>query len=210
VRALLELVAPSVCPGCDRARREDEPLLCTGCAAGLVPAVWQGADRAALHYQGSAAELVRRWKFEQRRDALPVLLEPLCACVADLELDVLVAIPRHRERVRAEGCDPVHALATALARASGVPFAPRLLLRSRAAPPQAELPRRARHANVRRSFRARPGGLRGLRALLIDDVTTTGATLREAARELGRHARPRSLVRVALAATPSPGSDGVL
>ncbi len=210
MRALLELVAPSVCPGCDRPRREAAPLLCTACAAGLEPGAWRGAQRAALRYQGSAAELVRRWKFENRRDALPVLLERLVACVADLELDVLIAVPRHRQRVRAEGCDPVHDLATALSRAIGVPFARHLLARTRAVPPQAELARRARHANVRHSFRATPGGLRGLRTLLLDDVTTTGATLQEAARELARQARPRSLVRVALAATPSPGAEGVL
>ena len=210
MRALLELIAPSVCPGCDRPRREAEPLLCPACAAELEPGVWHGAQRAALRDRGSAAELVRRGKFESRRDALPILLGPLLACVADLELDVLVAVPRHRARVRAEGCDPVHDLAAALARARGVPFAPHLLTRARATPPQAELPRRARHANVRQSFRAAPGALRGLRALLLDDVTTTGATLQEAARELTHHARPRSLVRVALAATPSPSAKAVL
>jgi predicted amidophosphoribosyltransferase len=56
---------------------------------------------------------------------------------------------------------------------------------------------------VRGSFRARPGALAGRRALLLDDVTTTGATLAEAGRTLRAAARPRSLTPLALAGTPA-------
>ena len=56
---------------------------------------------------------------------------------------------------------------------------------------------------MRGSFAARRGALRGRRVVLLDDVTTTGATLREAARVLRGAAGAKSLTPVALAGTPA-------
>ncbi len=208
--ALVELWVPSVCPACQRGRREGERLLCPPCAADLRPGTLHGPIRAALRYEGSAAQLLRRLKFEQRRDALRVLIEPLVAATSGLRADTLVAVPRHPERLREQACDPVHDLARALARRSGRRYARNVLSRSRATPPQTDLPRAERHRNVRGSFRARAAALRGRRVLLLDDVTTTGATLREAAAELRRTADPRSVVPFALAGTPIGRAPSVL
>ena len=52
-------------------------------------------------------------------------------------------------------------------------------------PPQATLESAAREANVRGAFAVRRAGkVRGRTVLLIDDVFTTGATLRECSRVL--------------------------
>jgi predicted amidophosphoribosyltransferase len=68
--------------------------------------------------------------------------------------------------------------------------------------PQTELPAGRRSGNVAGSFTARESALRNRRVLLLDDVTTTGSTLREALRTL-RRARPRAIIPVALAGTPT-------
>ena len=202
-RALVELLTPSVCPCCDRARREREPLLCGPCALGLRPLDRLGAVTTALAYDGTAARLIQRFKFELRSDALEVLVEPLAQRVSALDVDVVVPVPRHPDRIREQGCDPAWQLARALCRRTGLALETRALERTRAVPPQAELSRQRRLANVRGSFRALPGVLLRRRALLLDDVTTTGATLAEAARTLRAAARPRSLAPVALAGTPA-------
>jgi len=202
-RALVELLTPSVCPACDCARREGEPILCGTCALALRPLARLGPVTTALAYDGTAARLIQRFKFESRSDALDVLVEPLAGRVAGLDADVVVPVPRHPDRIREQGCDPAWQLARALCRRTGLALAPRVLERARAGQPQMELPRARRLANVRGSFRARPGALAGRRALLLDDVTTTGATLAEAARALRASARPGRLTPVALAGTPA-------
>ncbi len=209
-RALLELLAPSVCPACDRPRREGEPLLCAPCALRMHGRPSSGPVRSALDYDGTAALLIRRFKFDARGDALEVLIEPLVESVHGLPVDVIVPVPRHPARIREQGSDPVFVLARALARRHRLPLARNALARSRPTPPQTELPREERLRNVRGSFRARPGALAGRRALLLDDVTTTGATLHEAARELRRAGRPRSITPVALACTPTGSATAVL
>ena len=56
------------------------------------------------------------------------------------------------------------------------------LVRVRNTPPQVRMPASRRAANVRGAFAVRRGALEGTSVLLVDDVTTTGATANEAAR----------------------------
>jgi len=198
-RALLELLVPSVCPGCDAERRVRDPLLCARCAQGLHPMRELRGVRSALAYEATSAELLRRLKFEGRRDGLPLLTLALADRLRGLRIDAVVPVPRHAARIRTEGCDPAHDLALGVARALGTPCWSRVLRRIRPTPPQTGLDRTARRVNVRRAFRARH--VSGHRLLLLDDVTTTGATLDEASRAL-RAAGTRGVVRAAVAATP--------
>ncbi len=206
--SLLELLVPSVCPGCNRSRRAGELLLCGACAPGLRELSELGHVATTVAYERTGLVLVRRFKFEDRRDALRLLLELLIARVRALPADGIVAVPRHRRRVREQGSDPVWSLARALARRTGLPLLRGALQRTRPTPPQAGLSPEERRRNISGSFRAR-GDLRGRRILLLDDVTTTGSTLLEAARELHRGAHPRQVIPVALAGTPLPLSQGL-
>jgi predicted amidophosphoribosyltransferase len=59
------------------------------------------------------------------------------------------------------------------------------LTRARRTPSQADLPAARRHANVRGAFEWRPGvAVKGQTIVLVDDVSTTGATLNACARPL--------------------------
>jgi ComF family protein len=199
---LAELLSPSRCPSCSGPRRAGEPLLCARCAAGLRAAPELGGTPIALLYEGTAERLIVRWKFERRSDALAVLLEPLLERLAELPAGALVPVPRHARRVRSQGSDPVYRLALALARRSGRSLAAGVLHRARPAPPQTGLSPRERRENAAGSFGARPGALRGQAVVLLDDVTTTGATLREAARVLREVAQAAAVQPLALAGTP--------
>jgi predicted amidophosphoribosyltransferase len=64
------------------------------------------------------------------------------------------------------------------------------------------LTRARRLTNPRDSFALRADSLAGRSVLLLDDVTTTGATLRAATAALAE-ARPRQLTPLALAGTPA-------
>ena len=92
-------------------------------------------------------------------------------------------VPGEGDRVAWRGLNTAEELAHSLAGPWKLPVEP-LLERVRSARPQRGLPRKARAANVRGSFRAR-GRVPAVVAL-VDDVYTTGATATAAARELKR------------------------
>jgi ComF family protein len=95
----------------------------------------------------------------------------------------LVPVPAHARRRRRQGFNQAEAIARALARRTGLPLRD-VLARSKSRPPQVGLERRARLANARGSIRCRRGVQAPPRALLVDDVYTTGATLDACARGL--------------------------
>lgn len=98
--------------------------------------------------------------------------------------DRVVPVPLHWRRHLARGYNQAERIARPLAALLGIPYLG-ALSRRRATPPQSLLGREQRLANLRRAFRVpRPGRVRALRLLLVDDVATTGATLDAAAAAL--------------------------
>lgn len=196
-------------PHCDRC---DRPLFamagprCSLCLALLREERPPALERivVAVEYDGPAGSAIRALKFRgQRRLAPPLaLLLADAARRAGLALDVIVPMPLHVGRRRERGYNQAELLARPLARALGVPLAGRLLTRTRATQPQTRLSRRDRLVNVAGAFAlAAPSAvalLAGKRIVLVDDVTTTGATL-EAAADALLAARPASVCALAVA-----------
>jgi len=99
--------------------------------------------------------------------------------------DVLVAVPLHSRRQRTRGYNQSLLLAREVSRRLDLPLAAEALFRRRDTPPQARaMEADARRRNVAGAFDCRPGAVAGRRVLLVDDVTTTGATLDACARAL--------------------------
>jgi len=98
---------------------------------------------------------------------------------------VLVPVPLHPAKRRERGYNQSEILSRAIARLSRSEVSPRALVRARNTPPQAALDRRRRLTNVAGSLKVRTiSGLEGRSVVLVDDVVTTGSTLRECARVL--------------------------
>jgi len=205
----------ALCDGCnadlpriERAcTRCGEPLPVTG--AGL-PALtvcgaclWHPPPFTAIHvpfhYANPIDWLVHRLKF--RGDlAAGRLLGGLLALelaprLATAGIDRLVPMPLHRGRLGERGFNQALEIARPLARRLDLPCAHAALRRVRRTPPQMDLPARRRRANVRGAFVT--GRVAG-HALLVDDVVTTAATVREAAHVMAR--RGGALVTVAAVA----------
>lgn len=124
-------------------------------------------------------------------------------------LQAVVPVPCHWTRAWLGGIDHTRLLADAVQRWGGPPVAP-LLRRVRWCRPQVGLSHAQRQINVRGSVAVRRGAkLAGKRIGLLDDVTTTGHTLRECARVL-RQAGAADMVALVLArAEYSVGPAGV-
>lgn len=117
------------------------------------------------------------------------------------EVDVLMPVPLHPSRLRIREYNQSLLLADEVNRDLRLPLVYDNLVRARATPPQTELSRTARLANLRRSFAVRrPADVRGKRVLLVDDVMTTGTTFHECAKAL-RKAGAGDVYAVALART---------
>lgn len=143
---------------------------------------------AAWRYEGAIARLLPRFKF-QRELAVGEMLARLAACdLADWPgwqgITCLIPMPLHAARLGQRGYNQALELARPFARAHHLPIHSDTLTRIRATAPQTVLDAAARRRNLRGAFAATP--LPGATVLLVDDVITTGATLREAARTLIR------------------------
>jgi ComF family protein len=139
--------------------------------------------RAVGAYAGSLRAIVHALKYDGRRS----LAAPLAARMRERGRDVLdgadvaVPVPLHASRRRERGFNQASDLAGHL----GLPVS-RALRRVTATVPQVTLPAARRHGNVRGAFAPARAArdLVGLVVVLVDDVSTTGATLEACARAL--------------------------
>ena len=97
--------------------------------------------------------------------------------------DALLAVPLTWRRRWQRGYNQAELLANVLGGALGRPQLRKRLVRVKGAPPQRSLSRSARLRNLRGAFKVRRP-LGGRRVALVDDVTTTGATVRAASAAL--------------------------
>ena len=139
-------------------------------------------SRAIGEYDGPLRAIVHALKYDGRRSlgrSLAALLSQHGASMLD-GADVAVPVPLHRSRKRARGFNQ----AEEIARHLPVPAA-NVLKRVRPTASQADLPAAERQANVRNAFvLGRRADVAGLVVVLVDDVSTTGATLESCARVL--------------------------
>lgn len=140
-------------------------------------------SRSAVVYNDVARALVGKLKYGDRPE-----LARFCARLMAqgghelLGSDaVLVPVPLHRVRLFSRRYNQSTELARALGGLTGLPVDPALVTRRKNTPHQVGLSGDARRRNVAGAFAAHPDLLRrlaGRRVVLVDDVITTGATVK--------------------------------
>ena len=140
--------------------------------------------------------LIGAFKFRGRPELAGLLAERLTAAVQQAlqaaalpRPDVVLPVPLSPHRLAERGYDQAWELARRVARALQLPAEARLLQRPVETAQQSGLDRAARQRNLRTAFMADPARrtlLQGRRVALVDDVMTTGATVREASAVLLR------------------------
>lgn len=189
---LAGVLAPPLCVSCGALAPIGRPL-CIRCGDTLR---WLGHERASpggvvvwapLLYEGAARDIVAAVKF---RGAVR-LLEGMAAQIAAsappelLRAAHLVPVPLHPARLRRRGFNQAERLARELGVRTGMPVLDCL---ERGGPGSTQVGRgRASRARATGgTFGLRPGAAPPRRALLVDDVVTTGATLAACADALRR------------------------
>jgi ComF family protein len=179
-RAALPVAAP---PRCRRCWRIGDRPVCAACRDSPL-----AGARSAYVFDGGARALVHALKY----DSMRALAAPMGELLADafeadpFPVDLVLPVPLHGRRQRRRGFNQSELLGRAVARRASLELDITSLRRVRNTAPQVQVrdPRR-RAQNVQGAFRC-DERVNGRRVLLVDDVLTTGVTLRECARTLRR------------------------
>ncbi|MDY0297637.1 MAG: phosphoribosyltransferase family protein [Acidobacteriota bacterium] len=152
-------------------------------------------------YTGIFREVILRYKYGR----VMGLAGPLSRCLPpplfhDREGKAAILVPVPDDPGRRRGFSPMKEIARRYARLHDLGYFPQALVKVRSTPPQASLSLAARKRNLAGAFRCRSRFVRDRDVVLLDDVYTTGSTLKACAKEL---ARAGARVRVVtLARTP--------
>jgi predicted amidophosphoribosyltransferase len=179
LRSLVSVVAPPLCVACGASAGRVEPL-CARCRAGLrwLPPEPAPYGWAPLAYEGGARALVRALKFRGAVGLAATMAAQIAATAPDELLDgfTLVPVPIHPARLRRRGYNQAEWLALELGERRGCPVSV-CLERSGTAFSQVGRTRLERMEAIEHSIRIRDGCEVPKRAVVVDDVITTGATI---------------------------------
>ncbi|HET6516398.1 MAG TPA: ComF family protein [Thermodesulfovibrionales bacterium] len=224
VSAVLSALYPSACPAC---KNPTDTIafapFCRDCWSGITRYTGPSCDLCALPlvsqyatrcgecfsrqpphssvlnfglYSGNLREAISLLKFSRVRR----LAKPLGRFLSELaipHMDGIVPVPLTARALRQRGFNQTLLLARVLSRLTKVPVSMDLLYKKRETLPQIGLGAKERQSNLRGAFKV-VGNARGKRLILLDDVMTTGATVRECSKALIR-AGAKEVVVVTLA-----------
>ena len=172
------------CTGCAIPLPATDALLCGKCSGGSGP-----LDRAvaALAYEYPLDRVIAALKYRRRAMYARVLGELLAIrliearATSEFELpQLLVPVPMHWRRRFERQHNHAELICQRLGRELGIPVDSRSLRRLRNTQPQTGMTRAVRQRNLRNAFSVE-GSFDGLSVGIVDDVITTGSTVRELA-----------------------------
>lgn len=223
--ALTDVVYPPVCEVCGRTLARTEQVFCATCRREL-PRISEAGDNTLMHrrlvcsmpvervaamfryYRDTPyTALIRNAKYHHRPRIMHVLgrefAETLLPTGFFRGMDVVLPVPMHPFKKLRRGFNQTDLLAAGVSQATGLPVGDNLVaLRTHASQTRSGA-LVGRNANVRSAFAVRrPEQLSGLHILLVDDVLTTGATLRSVIDTLAAGALPAKMSVLTLAAVP--------
>ncbi len=182
---------------------EAQRAICSQC---IVQSPAYDASFCAADYAAPIDSLVRALKFNAQLPLAAVFAERIINAVpfaAVSDAGLIVAVPLSSQRLARRGFNQAHEIAQHIARSWQLPLATAICLRVRDTEPQSSLPVSERRGNMRGAFTLMRGdAIRGQHVLVVDDVMTTGETLRSFAATLKRFGATR-VTNLVFARTPT-------
>ena len=181
----LPLIAGPTCQSCAQpfAGGDVGAARCIGCMTDPLPVGWTDAWG---HYRGALERVLHAFKFQRHdwfSEPFADALRELVAARGDAAFDAVVPVPMSRAKLRRRGYNQAELLGRALAKRLGLRCDTAILAKRLERRTQSTLDKAQRAANVRGAFAA-SARAESKSILLVDDVCTTGETLRACARAL--------------------------
>lgn len=184
------------CAACQSSARLLSPPYCSFCGR---PGLGEGACltcqaaqpaytalRSWAYFEGSVRKALHRLKYNGEIGLGEALAQPLIQIIGQTcwPLDLVTPVPLGVVRLTQRGYNQASLLAWPIALSSRLDYAPRALTKIRETRSQVGLNIAQRFENVAGAFQADGAVVRGKKVLVVDDVTTSGATLQSCAAAL--------------------------
>jgi len=163
---------------------DTQPTLCGECRH--TPQPW---GTLAFHgvYAGTLRDLILGYKFNNGIGRTRLLADMAYTSFIKGQLetpDIIIPVPLHTRRLLWRGFNQSKEICHTLRNRLERPILTNGLVRIRHTQPQTRLDRKERKENIKAAFATKTSLVKGKTVLLVDDVYTTGATLRECTRTL--------------------------
>ena len=170
----IEAIQAPFCPVCGR--NQDNEYVCPICQ--IHPPPWNGL-RSWAFYGGVIRHAINRLKYQGDMALGEVLAEPLFCILEDAgwDMDLIVPVPLGVEWIKERGYNQASLLGLPISLRYGIPFAPKAIKKIKETPHQVDLSAEARKHNLSGAFLADVSVVDSKNILVVDDVTTTGATM---------------------------------
>jgi len=209
LKAIFGFFFPNYCSGCGKRLRSNEALLCIDCALHLPYTHLRGERGNVLERYLSSADfypcrassylyyvpcdashnIFMHFKYHRQSqvaiDFGKLMANDLMGTDFFSGIDLIVPVPLSRHRLRQRGYNQSERLAKGISKVTSIPVDTTCIERTKDNPTQTHLTLDERRENVANIFRARNvNHLNGKHILLVDDVITTGSTMRACATTL--------------------------
>ncbi len=177
------------CPDCDANTQSITGSICYSCGTTLKSAGTCNqcqespppyrASRSWAVFNGPIQNALHRLKYQGDIALGEILARPMVVMLKtfDWNIDLITAVPLGVARQKERGYNQAALLALPLALGSGKTYHSKALIKIRETPTQVGLNRIQRRMNVVGAFLANESAVSGKSVLVVDDVTTSGATL---------------------------------
>ena len=209
LKGLLDFVFPPLCLGCGTFN-DDYPGVCKSCLKKIDTyehpiclncfETLPGAQNCPVcqeksvplfaygNYASPIQDIIIQFKFRgiTTPAALfaPLLYEQFQKQLQSLKTGMLIPVPLYPSREKRRGYNQAALFAEQLAQLLDLPVRKDILFRVEKRKPQAKLKLERRAENIKGAFAVAEEAENGERVILVDDVVTSGATAKEAKREL--------------------------
>ena len=147
---------------------------------------------ACVNYSGGIKRTLTLFKFYDRPDfcdPYALMIYKKLKSLKHTDFDVIIPIPMTKKRFAERGYNQSELIAKRLSELLNIPLETNVLVKVKNTERQSRLPMHKREANIRGAFTLyNKERIFHKRVLLVDDIVTTGATMREASRLLSKSA----------------------
>lgn len=184
ISTFLDLFLPKTCVSCKQIKSVS---FCKKCIEKIIPHIHKSNKEnysllSPFEYKNELKELLHYIKFEQYTELLPTLSTLLNIGISELKINpdtIILTVPSHKSRVKERGFDVVSKMLDSSTLKKNTDL-PRILTRQKRTTALHGLTETERQSQVKNAFQIQNSEyITGKSVLLIDDIHTSGATIKE-------------------------------